>query len=355
MEQSTIRMKRIIPVVFYAEREKPGMPANVSYSNNPLKGMFYLIAGVFIFSIQDVIIKYMSGDYPVHEIVLIRSIFAIIPILILAHFMGGIRSMRTRRYGAHTLRAFVQFATYMCFYMSLAALSLAETVTLFFSSPLFITILSVVILNEKVTLDHWIAVLAGFLGVIVIFNPGTDSFNPAFLLAVLSAFLYAVASILTRRIGQTESGISLAFYPTVFYIVFSSIVGMAVSNSTFSKGVHPSLDFLLCEWAFPAQFDLLLLISIGLIAAFGFFFLSQAYRLAQPSMVAPFEYTAVLFSLLWGYIIWNDILGVRLIMGIFLIVGSGLYIFLRKPVIESTFGSKYFRKRISPAGETKKR
>jgi len=314
--------------------------------NRPLKAIGFLISGVFVFTLQDVIIKWISGNYPVHEIVLIRSFFAVIPILAIARLEGGFHLLRTTHYGLHIIRAFLMFASYMTYYLALAALPLAETVSLFFSAPLFITILSVTFLDEKVELGGWLAVLVGFFGVIVLLKPGSKMINPAAFLAVLSAFLYSTGSILTRRLGQTESGVALAFYPIIAYIVFSSMVGIALSRGPAVQQAHPSVAFLFRGWQVPVQGDLFLLILVGLIAALGFYFLSQAYRLAPPSAIASFEYTAVPLGVVLGYIFWKDILGPQSIIGIMLIVGSGLYIFGSKKFLANRYLLSFFKIKI---------
>jgi len=124
------------------------------------------------------------------------------------------------------------FGTYICFYLSLAALPLAETVSLFFSAPLFITILSVISLGKKVEFRSWIAVLVGFFGVIITLRPSSKMIDPAAFLALLTAFLYAIGSVMTIRLGKTENGVSLVFYPTVMYIIFSSILSISLNNIT---------------------------------------------------------------------------------------------------------------------------
>ncbi len=314
--------------------------------DNPLKSIYYLIAGVFVFSVQDVIIKWISGKYPVHEIVLIRSCFAIIPILFIAHLEGGLHLLRTNHFVAHIIRSFLFFGAYTCFYLSLAALPLAETVSLFFSAPIFITILSVTSLGEKVEFRSWIAVLVGFLGVIIMLKPSSKMIDPAAFLALFTAFLYAIASILTRKLGKTENGVSLAFYPTVMYIIYSLILSIALNNIAVTQKSHPSLAFLFRQWQLPSQSDLFLFIVLGLIAAAGFYFLSQAYRLGRPSTVAPFEYISVPLSVVWGYVFWKDILEPQSVIGMVLIVGSGLYIFGSKKLLTNKYVLSTFKIKI---------
>jgi drug/metabolite transporter (DMT)-like permease len=297
-----------------------------------LKAAVFLVAGVFIFSAQDVIVKWISGSYPVHEIVLIRSISGIVPLLFLAHYLGELRTLRTRRLLPHVIRSFIMFSAYTCFYLSLAALPLAETVTLFFSSPLFITILSSIMLDEKIEPRCWIAVIAGFLGVALMLKPDVSNINSAALLAVMSAFCYALGSVITRKLGKTESGISMAFYPTVSYIFFVAFTVALLSRIAPGDTSHPSVGFLFHVWSIPTPKDLLWMLLLGLMAAVGFFCLSQAYRLAQPAVIAPLEYIAVPMSVVWGYIVWSEIPGTQSIFAAILIVASGLYILGRESI-----------------------
>lgn len=297
---------------------------------NPLRSLHYVFIGEFVLSVHDVIIKWISGNYPVHEIVFIRSCVAMISILMILHWRGGLNLLKTECYLGHIIRSLFMFGSYICFYLSLSALPLAETVSLFFSSPIFITILSVLFLREKVALTSWIAVFAGFIGVLIMLRPGPEMINPAAFLAVLSALLYAIGSIMTRRLGKTESGVSLTFYLMVVYTFSSSVLAFALHQIRFVSTSHPSLAFLSRAWQFPAPGDLLFFLSIGLIALAGIFCLSQAYRLEEPSKVAPLEYIAVPISIVWGYLFFNDVLELQSMIGILLIIGSGLYIYLGK-------------------------
>ena len=197
-------------------------------------------------------------------------------------------------------------------------------------------------MGEKVEISGWIAVVVGFIGVTIMLRPGSNMFEPAALLALLTAVLYAVASIITRRLGKTESGVSMAFYLAVMYIIFATIFSLILNNIAVSQS-HPSLAFLFREWRLPAQEDLILLIIIGLIAAAGFYCLSQAYRLAQPSVIAPFEYIAVPLGVVWGYLFFKDIIDFQSVIGIVLIVGSGLYIFDRKNGFTNKYVLSIFR------------
>ena len=196
--------------------------------NSPLKSIYYLIAGVFIFSLQDVIIKWISGKYPVHEIVLIRSCISIIPILFIAYLEGGLHLLRTNQYLGHIIRTFFMFGSYICFYLSIVALPLAETVSLYFSAPIFIAIFSVTFLGEKVEFRSWIAVLVGFIGVIIMLRPSSKMIDPAAFLAVLTAVLYAMASIFTTPIAAVVFSLEVLMLD----LTTSSIIPLLISSVT---------------------------------------------------------------------------------------------------------------------------
>ena len=298
----------------------------------PVKGVLCVIAGISIFSIQDVIIKSISGSYPVHDIVFVRSVVALAPLLLIAHFDGGLSGLRTRRPLAHLLRACAMLASYTTFYLAIVALPLASAVALFFVAPLLITALSHFVLGEKAQLRRWLAVATGFIGVLIMTQPDGSTIEPAALFAVCAALFYALSVMATRRMGATESGASLAFSATLFYVGANGLLGLWLGDGSLAKGGHPSLEFLLRAWVVPTWRDFGLMAVCGLIAAFGFYFLSQAYRLAQATSVAPFEYVGLPLAALWGYLFWSEIPDRATVLGVALIVGSGLYVLHRESV-----------------------
>ena len=300
------------------------------HRDNTGKSILYLSIGVFILTIQDVIIKWISGSYPVQEIVLIRSVIAMIPILAMAGRKHRWHLLKTRRVKGHMLRGGFMFSSYLSFYLSLTALPLAVTVSLFFASPVFITMLSPYLLGDKVGIARWMAVFTGFAGVLVMLKPGAGMIDPAALLGVLSAFFYALGTIMTRRLGTTEEGITLTFYLTLMYILCALVFTGLITRVTAFGGTHASAEFLFREWQFPTTSDLPFFLSIGLISATAFYLLSQAYRMAPPSKISLFEYIAVPLSVLWGFILWQDVLTPGTVIGMVMIIGSGVYIFRRE-------------------------
>ncbi len=300
--------------------------------DTPLTGIAFLVCGLTLFSGQDVIIKTLSAAYPAHEIVFLRGLVAMGPILLIIYFKGGLRLFRTRRPIMMILRGLMGYASYMTYYLALSALPLADVVTLFYSSPLFVTALSVPFLGEKVGGRRLLAVLVGFLGVLVITRPGARDIDPAMLLAVAAALCYSVSIIITRKVSRTESGSTLSFYAMLTFVVASGLTGLAIGDGRFAGAAHPSAEFLLRAWALPTERDFVLIAICGLIAGAGFYCLSQAYSVASASVVAPFEYSSLPWAILWGYVFWSELPGPWTVAGVALVVGSGLYIIHREGV-----------------------
>src|SRR5215207_9387238 len=190
------------------------------------QGIVFLCLGVFTFTIQDAIIKNVSGSYPVTQVVAIRSLVAL-PILAgIVQAEIGWRALFSPRAGWLTLRAFTLFLSYTTYYLAFPVLPLAEAVALFFTAPLLITMLAGPFLGERISWHAWLAITIGFAGVIIMLRPGTALFEPAGLLSLLSALLYAAAALITRRLGIAEKASVMTFYSVWVYLV--SAIGFAL-------------------------------------------------------------------------------------------------------------------------------
>lgn len=288
------------------------------------QGMLCVAFGVSIFSVQDAIVKGLSGTYPVHEIVVARSLVAL-PILILVTLAEEGGRPQIHRLGLHLVRALFLYVSYTCYYLALAHLPIAEAVALYFTAPFFVAALSLPMIGERVGAKSWIAIGIGFCGVLLIARPETSVFDPTVLLPVLSALAYAIASLLTRRLGTTESGGALALSATVVYVVAGTLTALALSRIEAAGDAHSSLRFLLNPWVWPDARDVALLAACGFIAAFGFFFLGQGYRLAEANRAAPFEYASLPWGILWGYWFFGNLPTEATILGAVIIIGAGLY------------------------------
>jgi len=290
------------------------------------QGILYIVTGVFIFTLQDVAIKSISDTYPILEIVFIRSLIALPIVLGIVHIEGGLHQLRSKQLGLQLVRATLAFLTYIFYFLALSALPIADAVAIFFIAPLFVTILSAWLLKEVVDGYRWLAVLIGFMGVLLMVRPGNAAFDSASLFAVVAALAYAVVAILTRRLGKSDSSSSMAFYATLTYIFASALIAPLVRQEQFMESNHAALQFLVRPWAVPTPGDLAIIGFTALAFATGFFFLTKAYHVAEATAVTPFEYTAVPLSLLWGFLFWGDLPDKIGLLGMMLIISSGLLI-----------------------------
>ncbi|MGB3176361.1 MAG: DMT family transporter [Albidovulum sp.] len=294
-------------------------------------GILCALGATAFFSVNDVTIKFLSGDYALHQVVLIRSLIALAVITILiVPLQGGFSVLRTRRIGMHLMRGCCVVLANMCFFVALASMPLAEAVAIFFISPLLITAFSVFFLGELVGARRWAAVVFGLIGVIVMLRPGSDAFKLISLLPLISAAAYAGLHILTRKIGGTERAVTMAFYVQLSFITVSGAMGLVFGGGAMEGGGNASVEFLLRHWVWPAAADWPLLIALGLTNGFAALLISQAYRLSEAALIAPFEYIAMPLAVFWGALVFGEWPDLVAWVGIALIVGSGLFVFVRE-------------------------
>ena len=307
------------------------MQANSARTN--LIGALCAIGAMFCFSLNDVAIKLLSDAYPLHEVVLVRTLIGMaVFFALIMPFSGGLRCLRTKRLKMHLVRGFCVVLANTFFFMGLAAMPIADAVAIFFISPLVITVFSVIFLGETVGPRRWSAVALGLIGVMFIVRPGTSTFQLVSLLPMLAAVCYATLNVLTRRLGVTESAATLTFYIQVTFLCVSAAVGLGLGDGRFDTGSNVSLTFLLREWQSPAVADYWLLIVIGVASAFGGLLISQAYRQNEAGFVAPFEYVAMLMAVFWGVVIFAQWPDGFTWLGIAMILGSGLFTVWRDTV-----------------------
>ncbi len=276
------------------------------------RGANSMLVGVFLFSIMDAMVKWLAADYPVHQIVFFRTVFALIPCAFFVWRSGGVKTLRTRRPYVHALRGIIGLAAMGCYFFAFSKLNLADAKAILFSAPLFMTVLSIPLLGERVGVYRWTAVLVGFAGVLVILNPGGDMMQIGALAALGGAVLYALAVIAIRHLSATESPAAITFY----FTIIGAIAGSAMMAAF--------------GWVTPPPADLALLVGVGLIGGVGQFCITRAFRLAEATAIAPLDYTAMAWALLLGYLVWRDVPGPEVFVGIALVVASGLFILYRE-------------------------
>jgi drug/metabolite transporter (DMT)-like permease len=307
-------------------REEQGMRR---WSSGATPGIVCIVGAMMILSLQDSIVKWLGATYPLHQIVLTRSLIAAAITLIVLSAMSRLGDLRTRRWSLHLVRGVLMLAINSCFFLGLIAMPVAEATAMFFVAPLFITLLSALLLREPVGPRRLAAVLVGFAGVVIVVRPGSGLFGLVALLPVGAAASYALMQILTRRLGATDSAAAMAFSVQIILIVAGIAMGLTVGDGRYAGSADPSLDFLLRAWRLPSGKDLPLFGLVGLLIATASILLSQAYRSTEAATIAPFEYIALPFATLWGFLFWRDVPDAIAVMGMILIVGSGVFIIWR--------------------------
>lgn len=296
----------------------------------------FVLFGVLCISLNDMLIKQLSSGYPLHQIVFFRSFIGLIVTFVFLQFEGGLPALRTERPLLHVFRGVLVVIANMSYFLALAVLPLADATALFFAAPLFITLLSIPLLGEKVGPLRMGAVLVGFCGVVIMQRPWESSASLevsriVLLLPVLAALTYALNQVMTRKLGAKAPASTLAIYIQGTFLVVSIGFYLVAGDGRFAVGTeNASLQFLLRAWVWPAPQDRWVLIGMGVNGALIGYCLSQAYRLADAATVAPFEYIGLPLAVLWGLFIFSDLPTWEVWTGMTLILASGLFVFFRE-------------------------
>ena len=291
--------------------------------NRLLPAIGSLCLGVFVFSLQDPLIKSLAGTYPVTEAMTIRSIVALPILLTMVSVTAGAGTLLSSRAALLALRAVMSFGAYMFYYMAIAAIPLAEAVALFFVAPLMIALMAIVVLGERLRMRTLVALAIGLVGVFVMLRPGQALFGLASLFTLLAAFLYGAAQILARKLGDSEAAPVITFYQNGAFLVGAPLLTGIFFLAGVEGSPHPSLAFLVRPWIWPSLIDFMLMASCGVIASAGMTLLSQAYRLAPAARVSIFEYTAILWAPLWGFLYFDEVPKITTAIGAVLICVAG--------------------------------
>lgn len=288
--------------------------------DNTRLGVLLAIIGYGIFSCQDAIVKWLvMHDYQIFQILFVRSL----TVAIISLTVGGRRGIygvtRSRNKGGLLLRAALLLSAWLCYYSAARDLALADLVTLYYAAPIFVTVMSILLLREKVSRTSWIAVIVGFVGVAIAANPtGRPELWPA-LLVLVAAALWAFATIMVRKIMHVE--------PTINQMLFT--------NGLFALVCVFTLPW---TWQQPHMLDLVLMVVLGCASGLAQFLLYESFRHAPASVIAPTEYSALVWAVILGYLIWQDLPTVTGIVGAVLIVLASVIVMMterKAPVVRS--------------------
>jgi drug/metabolite transporter (DMT)-like permease len=300
--------------------------------NNALLGIMFIEGEMIIFACQDSAIKLLSEDFSVWQVVFIRSVLSVFLLGTYVWWMRGLASLYTRNLRGNLLRASLMFVSHILYYLSIASLPLATAVAINFAAPLFIVLLARPILGERVGRTRTIAVCIGFVGVVIMVRPGADIEIGA-LFALGAAFTYSLVILSTRHLSQTEPADRIAFYSMLIFALWGALGGAIVAWLDLPLSDHPGIRYLLLDWSMPGIQSAALLLLIGITAAVGHLCFAYAYQHAPASLLAPFEYSALIMAGTLGYLIWGDVPDLPMIIGAVIVVSSGVYLARAERVI----------------------
>ena len=302
----------------------------MSKKNNNPRGILFILLAMMIFSIQDGIMKHIYNFVSLYEVYLIRTLVSftlIIIFLILTKKPIVFRS----QYPLLTLcRVILFFFGFSSFYVSLTVLPLGTATALFFVTPFLITIFAYLFLKEQIGPRRWLAVIVGFIGVYITLDPDFSDFNYLSLLPILCAFCYSLSMIIIKKTSDKDSVYTQTFTFYLGAIFFSIIFYFTIGDGQYNTLDHPASQFIFREWFVDLENSILWMIATGFTATVAFLLLFTAYSIASPSVVSPFEYSILLWSPLVGWLYFSEIPTTNTIIGIIIIVSSGIYIFMRE-------------------------
>ncbi len=275
------------------------------------RGIGLMVLAVGLYSIMDAMVKWLGPDYPVLEIVFFRSLFAFIPIAYILWRSGSLAALRTARPWGHAARALTGLISISLFFYAYTRMPLANVVAISFAAPLLVTALSVPLLGERVGWRRWSAVVVGFVGVVVMVKPDAGLFDRIAVLALSATVFYALVIVFIRKLSRTETPTAIVFY----YALTAMLATGAV------------LPFI---WVMPDAEGWVLLALVGVIGGIAQFAMTNAFRLAEVSIVAPFDYLHIIWAALLGFFIWGEVPGNSIWIGAAIVIASGTYILFRE-------------------------
>lgn len=278
---------------------------------NHNRGILLMLVAMLLFTLNDAIGKWLVASYPVGQLLAIRSLAALAVLLPLAWRSGDLKRLFSlKQPGLQVTRIVLVIAEVSCFYWAVQFLPLADVFMFYLASPLFLTALSVPLLGENVGIRRWVAVSVGFVGVVLIFPPSDAVLSLPALIALAGSLALALMLTLTRSLNTT-GGLTLITLQTL---------GVALAGAV-------TIPF---AWVTPNVLDFSLLCLLGFVATSAHFLMNSAVSIAPSAVVAPFQYTSIVWAILLGYLIWGDFPQTQALAGATLIVASGLFVLYRE-------------------------
>jgi len=308
-------------------------------NNNP-KGILYILLGMMVFAVQDSIMKYIYSFVNLYEVYLVRTLVSLIIILLFLKLTKRPIVFKTQYPLLTFCRVILFFFGFSSFYISLTVMPLATATALFFVTPFLITIFANFFLKEEIGIRRWSAVIIGFIGVYIILNPDFSNFDYLSLTPILCAFCYSLSMIIIKKTSDKDSVYTQTFTFYLGAIIISSIFYFIIGDGQYNTSDHPASQFIFREWFVDLETSILLMVSTGITATLAFLLLFSAYSVASPSVVSPFEYSILLWASLIGWFYFDEIPSLTTVIGILIIVSSGIYIFIREKAQDQSIATE---------------
>ncbi len=302
----------------------------MSAQNNNPKGIVFILIAMIVFSVQDGIMKHIYNFVSLYEIYLIRTVVSFVLILLFLIITKKPIVFKSQYPLLTFTRVILFFFGFSSFYVSLTVLPLGTATALFFVTPFLITIFAHFFLKEEIGLRRWSAVVVGFIGVYVTLNPDFSNFNYLSLLPILCALCYSLSMIIIKKTSDKDSVYTQTFTFYIGAIIISIIFYFIIGDGQYNVSDHPASQFIFREWFVNFNSNILLMTATGVTATLAFLFLFTAYSIASPAVVSPFEYSILFWSPLVGWLYFDEIPSLNTVVGILIIVSSGVYIFMRE-------------------------
>ena len=275
--------------------------------DRPFRGIAYILASVLAFAFMNLFAKGMMARYDVLQIVFFRSLFILLPCFGVILWQRKLAFLRTSDPWGHFWRGLMGTSSMLCLFYAILLLPLADSVAVGFLGPAFATLAAMIFLREKAGWARWGALAAGLAGVLIMVQPGGEAVNPLGRgVALLGSLLFGLTMMWVRLLGRTEPALTIVFYFALF--------------ATVAMGA--TLPFV---WVTPGWLDLLCLVMTGFSGFWGQVFVTKAYQYAPAATVSPFNYTALIWAALFGYLLWDEVPTPEIMIGACIVAVAGIF------------------------------
>lgn len=286
--------------------------ASSHHGDAPMLGIGAMLISIILFSAMDSMVKWLGATYPTHQIMFFRCSIAMVPILVITYMRGGTSLLKIEEPILLSLRCLLGITAMGFAFYAFSLMRLADGIAILHTTPLFMTVLSIIFLKERVGLHRWTAVLIGFVGMLIIVRPGHSMFESGSFYMLIAAFCISCTTILIRHLSIRSDPVNITFYFTLAGVIISSV----------------AVGFF--GWQTPVGRDWLFFVGTGLFGGLAQYLMTVSYRHAQISSVAPLKYLSIGFGGIIAYLVWDELPDMQSFMGISIIVGSGLYTLQRE-------------------------